>query len=188
MAQPVPEGTHTLTPHLVVRGAARAIDFYKRAFGATEILRMPGPGALLMHAELQIGDSRVYLADEMPGMSARSPRSLGGSAVTLHLYVPDCDAVFASAVSAGASVIMPVQDAFWGDRYGQVDDPFGHRWSIATHKQDLSAAELERRAADYMARLPAPERSIRSAARTRRRRPGRRTTRSARREAKTRKR
>ncbi|HJT78638.1 MAG TPA: VOC family protein [Gemmataceae bacterium] len=141
----VPEGYHTLTPHLVVRGAAAAIDFYKQAFGATEICRHVGPdGQSLMHAQLRIGDSLLFLADEFP--QCRSPQALGGSPVTLALYVEDCDAVFKRAVAAGATVRMPLADMFWGDRYGCLIDPFGHVWSVATHKEDVPPEELARRA------------------------------------------
>ena len=123
----VPERYHTITPHLVVRGAGRAIDFYKRAFGAEELSRSPGPGGLLMHAELKIGDSVVMLCDEFPQMERWvSPESLKGTTTAMHLYVEDADAVFTRAVAAGAKVSMPLMDAFWGDRYGKLTDPFGH--------------------------------------------------------------
>ncbi len=144
-ARVIPQGLHTLTPHLVVRGGAAAIDFYKNAFGATEIARHVGPdGRSLMHARLRIGDSALFLADEFP--QCASPQTLGGSPVTLALYVEDCDAVFNRAIAAGATVRMPLADMFWGDRYGCLIDPFGHVWSIATHKEDVSAEELVRRA------------------------------------------
>jgi PhnB protein len=150
----VPDGFHTVTPHLVVRDANRAIEFYKQAFGAKELSRMPGPdGKSLMHAELQIGDSRVMLVDEFPGMGALSPLSVGGTSVTIHLYVNDVDVVTQRAISAGATVKMPVADMFWGDRYGVVSDPFGHQWSIATHKQDLTPAEMQQAAAKAMAQM-----------------------------------
>lgn len=145
MVNPVPEGTHTVTPHLIVRGGDRAIDFYKRAFGAKELMRMPDPQGKLMHAELQIGDSRVYLADEFPAWGSLSPLALKGSPVVIHLYVEDADAVFQRALSAGAKVRQPLADAFWGDRYGQVADPFGHFWSVATHKEDLTPEEMMKR-------------------------------------------
>ena len=151
-AKPIPEGFHTLTPHLVVVDAAAAIEFYKRAFGGKERMRMPGPGGKLMHAEIQIGDSIFMLNDEFPEMGARSPISLGGSPVTLMLYVPNVDQSFAQAVSAGATAVMPVADQFWGDRYGMVKDPFGHQWAIATHKEDLTPAQIaERHAAAFAA-------------------------------------
>jgi uncharacterized glyoxalase superfamily protein PhnB len=143
---PVPEGFHTITPHLVVDGAAAAIEFYQKAFGAKENARMPSPDGKIMHAEIAIGDSLLMLNDEFPDWGKRGPRSLGGSAVTIHLYVEDADAVMQRAIQAGAKVTMPLQDMFWGDRYGQVEDPYGHRWSIATHKEDVSFGEMERRA------------------------------------------
>ena len=145
-AKPVPEGFHTLTPHLVIEGAAQAIAFYEKAFGAKEIARMPAPdGERLMHAEIVIGDSHVMIADDFPefcGGTSRSPRKLGGSPVTLHLYVPDVDAALKRAVAAGAKETMPATDMFWGDRYGKVEDPFGHDWSIATHTADLTPEEM----------------------------------------------
>jgi len=155
MAQPIPEGTHSVTPHLVVNGGARAIDFYTAAFGAVEHSRMPLPGGKVAHAELQIGDSVIYLADEFPG-GARSPLSLKGSPVVIHLYVKDADAAFNRAVKAGAKVKMPPMDMFWGDRYGQVTDPFGHVWSIATHKEDVSPEEMAKRAVAAMASMSPP--------------------------------
>lgn len=159
MAQAIPEGTHSVTPHLVVKGGARAIDFYTAAFGAVEHSRMPLPGGKVAHAELQIGDSLIYLADEFPGGSP-SPLSLKGSPVVIHLYVEDADAAFNRAVKAGAKVKMPPMDMFWGDRYGQVTDPFGHVWSIATHREDVSPEEVARRAETAMASMsphPAPK-------------------------------
>ena len=144
----VPEGFHTVTPHLEVRGAAKAIEFYKKAFGATEIFRNYGPdGKAIMHAQLRIGDSPVLLHDEFQEAGVSSPHALEGSPVTLHLYVEDADAVFRQAVAAGATVDMPIQDMFWGDRYGQLTDPFGHVWSIGTHKEDVSVEEAKRRMA-----------------------------------------
>ena len=140
--RPVPEGMHTITPHLVCAGAADAIEFYKKAFGATEMLRMPGPGGKLMHAMVQIGDSPLMLVDESPEWGSKSPKTLNGTAVTIHLQVPDSDALFARAVDAGATVVMPMADMFWGDRYGIVTDPFGHSWSIATHVKDLTPEEI----------------------------------------------
>jgi uncharacterized glyoxalase superfamily protein PhnB len=146
-AKPIPEGHHTLTPHIVVRGAAQAIEFYKKAFGAVEIRRAPMPdGKTLMHADLKIGDSHLLLADEMPGMGGcHAPREPGAVSCTLHLFVEDVDSVFERAVAAGAKVTMPLADQFWGDRYGQLTDPFGHRWSVATHKEDLTPAEMKKR-------------------------------------------
>ena len=145
----IPEGYHTLTPTLVVNGAAEAIEFYKRAFGAVELFRMPAPdGQKLWHAELQIGDSRIMLSDEFSEMcGSRSPQTLGGSPVGIHLYVEDADAAVQRAVDAGATVVMPLTDMFWGDRFGGIVDPFGHRWSIATHVEDVSEEEMARRAA-----------------------------------------
>lgn len=145
--KPIPEGHHTLTPHLVVKGASQAIEFYKRAFGAEEIVRMPGPdGKSVMHAELKIGDSRLWLVDEFPAMGSLGPHGIGGTPVTIHVYVEDADAIFNQAVAAGAEVRMPIEDAFWGDRYGLIVDPFGHKWSVATHKEDLTPEELAKRA------------------------------------------
>lgn len=142
----IPSGYHTLTPYLVVNGAARAIEFYTQVFGATEVLRMPDPGGRIMHAEIQIGDSRVMLADEFPEWDARGPQSIGGTPVGLALYFPDCDAVVARAVAAGATLQRPVQDQFYGDRSGTLIDPFGHKWTVATHKEDVSPEELQKRA------------------------------------------
>jgi len=144
--KPIPEGFHTLTPHLVVKGAGKAIDFYKKAFSAEEIRRVPGPdGKSIMHAELKIGNSRLMLVDEFPEMNARGPESIGGSPVTIHMFVEDADAVFNQAVNAGAQVRMPLADMFWGDRYGVLADPFGHLWSVATHKEDLTPEEIGKR-------------------------------------------
>jgi PhnB protein len=143
--KPIPAGYHTATPYLVVNDGARAIDFYKRAFGATEKMRMDGPQGKIGHAELQIGDSMIMLADEFPGCANRSPQSLGGSAVGIFLYVPDVDKAFQKAVDAGAKVEMALEDQFWGDRYGKLTDPFGHSWSMATHKEDVAPAEMKKR-------------------------------------------
>lgn len=140
--KPIPDGMHTLTPHLVCAGAAEAIEFYKKAFNAVELRRMDGPQGKLIHAEVRIGDSVLMLVDEFPEMGAKGPKSMEGSPVTLHLYVEDADATAAQAVAAGARVTMPVDEAFWGDRYGQLEDPFGHRWSVATHVRDLSPQEI----------------------------------------------
>jgi uncharacterized glyoxalase superfamily protein PhnB len=140
--QAIPEGMHSLTPHLVCRDAAAAIDFYNRAFGAIEQFRLPAPDGKIMHACVLIGDSQLFLFDEMPAMGALGPQALKGSPVTIHLQVEDADAVFARAVQAGASVAMPLADMFWGDRYGQMIDPFGHRWSIATHMREVSREEM----------------------------------------------
>jgi PhnB protein len=143
LVNPIPEGMHTVTPHLVCAGAGAAIDFYKKAFGATETSRMPGPGGKLMHASIRIGDSAVMLVDEMPEWGSLGPKALKGSPVVIHLYVDDVDAFTARAVAAGAKVTMPVADMFWGDRYGQLEDPFGHRWSVATHVRDVSPADMQ---------------------------------------------
>jgi len=140
--KPIPDGMHTITPHLVCDGAAAAIEFYKNAFGAVELARMPGPGGKLMHAAVRIGDSPLMLVDEFPDYGVVSPKKLGGSPVTIHLYVADVDSFFARAVAAGAAVKMPVQDMFWGDRYGQLTDPFGHIWSVATHIRDMSPEDI----------------------------------------------
>ena len=145
--KPIPEGYHTATPYLIVKDAARAIEFYKKAFGATELMRMPGPGGKIGHAEIKIGDSPIMLADEVPGMGFRSPESLGGSPISILLYVEDVDAVFSEALAAGAKVQRPVADQFYGDRTGGVTDPFGHVWYIATHKEDVSPEEMKKRAA-----------------------------------------
>jgi uncharacterized glyoxalase superfamily protein PhnB len=128
---------HSVTPHLVCEGAAAAIDFYKKAFGAEEVARLPGPDGKLMHASIRIGDSAILLNDDFPEYGSRGPKALKGSPVTIHLYVKDVDAVVARAVKAGAKVTMPVADQFWGDRYGMLEDPFGHRWSVATHVKDI---------------------------------------------------
>ena len=150
-APPVPERFHTITPHLVVRNATDAVEFYKKAFGAEEIARMPRPdGKGVMHCELKIGDSLIMLCDEMPQMERwLSPQSLNGTTVAVHLYVNEVDAVFDKAVRAGATVSMPVMDAFWGDRYGKVTDPFGHEWSIATHMKDLTPEEMQKGAEEF---------------------------------------
>jgi PhnB protein len=149
---PIPPGSHTVTPSLIVKDGMKAIEFYKTAFGATELGTSLGPdGKSVMHAELQIGDSKIYLGDEMPDMGAVSPQTLGGSPVSLNLYVEDCDAVIAKAVAAGAKVTMPAGDMFWGDRYGKFTDPFGHNWGVATHIEDVSKEEMDRRMMDWFA-------------------------------------
>jgi len=140
----IPQGMHSVTPHLICAGAAKAIEFYKAAFGATEEARLPGPDGRLMHASVKIGDSQVMLVDEMPEWGALGPKSLKGSPVTIHLYVDDVDAVVARAVKAGAKVTMPVAEQFWGDRYGKLEDPFGHHWSVATHVRDVSMEEAQK--------------------------------------------
>ncbi len=134
---------HTVTPHIVCAGVAEAIEFYKKAFNAVELLRLPGPDGKLIHACIQIGDSAVMLADEMPDWGSLGPKSLKGTPVTIHLQVDDVDAAFAQAVGAGATIKMPVADMFWGDRYGILEDPFGHQWSVATHIRDVGLEELQ---------------------------------------------
>ena len=138
----IPDGMHSLTPHLVCRGAAAAIDFYGRAFGAIERFRLPAPNGKIVHACVQIGDSQLFLVDEMPEHGAHGPQTLKVTPVTIHLQVEDADAAFARAMRAGAMVTMPLADMFWGDRYGQVVDPFGHHWSIATHLREVSREEM----------------------------------------------
>jgi len=145
--KPIPDGYHSLTPYLIVDGAARAIEFYKEAFGATEMMRMDEPGGKVGHAELKIGDSVIMLADEFPDMGRRGPQSIGGTPVSFMLYVEDVDAVVSRAVAAGGKLVRPIKDQFYGDRTGGVDDPFGHSWYIATHIEDVSPEEMERRAA-----------------------------------------
>jgi len=145
-----------LAPHITCRDAAKAIEFYKKAFGAVELMRLPGPDGKLMHAAVQINGAMVMLNDEMPAYGALSPLSLKGTAVTLHLNVPDVDAWFARAVKAGATATMPVADMFWGDRYGIVTDPFGHAWSIATHQKDMSVGEIQE-ALKAMGNQPCPD-------------------------------
>jgi PhnB protein len=152
-AQPIPQGYHSVTPYLTVKDAAKAIDFYQRAFGAKEVMRMNGPEGKITHAELKIGDSMIMLADEMPGNNAKSPQSLSGTTVGIFLYTDDVDHVFRQAVSAGAKVEMPLDDMFWGDRYGKVNDPFGHSWSLATHKEDVAPEEMKKRAKEAMAKM-----------------------------------
>lgn len=141
--KPIPEGMHTVTPHLVCAGAAEAIDFYKKAFSAKEVSRMPGPDGKLMHAQITIGDSALMLTDEAPQWKSFGPLHLKGTSVTIHLYVPDVDASYKQAIAAGATSRMEPADMFWGDRYAQVSDPFGHQWSIATHKRDMTPAQMD---------------------------------------------
>ncbi len=141
----IPEGFHTVSPYLMVRGAAEAIDFYQRAFGAQERYRMAGPDGSVMHAEIQVGDSVIMLADENPQATARPPQALGGTSVNIFLYVEKVDEVFEQAVEAGAKPQAPPEDQFWGDRYGKLTDPFGHEWSIATHIADVSPEEMQKR-------------------------------------------
>jgi PhnB protein len=147
--KPVPDGYHTATPALVVDDAARALEFYAKAFGAKERMRSHGPGGKIIHAEFQIGDSVVMLTDEMPEMGSRSPKHVDGSPGGIWLYVPDVDAVYRAATGAGAKSLIAPMDMFWGDRHARVRDPFGHEWSIATHTEDVPPAELEKRAKEF---------------------------------------
>jgi PhnB protein len=148
--KPVPEGYHSLTPYLFIKGAADAIEFYKTVFGAKERMRMPGPDGRIMHAELQIGDSIIMLSDENPKMGANSPQSVGGASTGLNVYVADVDAVVAKAVELGAKLVRPVKDQFYGDRSGGIIDPFGHIWSVATHVEDVAPEEMQKRVAAVM--------------------------------------
>jgi PhnB protein len=150
MAKPIPDGYPRVTPYLIVDGADAAIEFYRSVLGATERMRMPAPEDKVGHAELQIGDSVIMLADEFPDMDARGPRTVGGTPVTLHVYVEDVDGVFDRAVQAGDKALSPVEDRFYGDRSGQFEDPFGHRWSVATHVEDVPPHEMAERAAAAM--------------------------------------
>jgi PhnB protein len=152
--KPVPDGYHTLTPFLTVRDAARAIEFYKKAFGAEERGAAKSPDGKIMHAELKIGDSIIMLSDEFPEFGALSPQSSGGAGMGLHIYLDGVDAAFDRAVKAGAQVEMPVSDQFWGDRYGKLKDPFGHKWSIATHIKDMSADEMKKSMDEAMSKMP----------------------------------
>jgi len=146
----IPKGYNTITPYLVIKGAAKAIDYYKKVFGATVVVRMDGPDGRVGHAELQIGDSRIMLADENPQMGYRSAESIGASPVSLYVYLPDCDKVVATAAADGAKILKPVADQFYGDRSGFIQDPFGHLWGVATHKEDLSPKEMDERARKAM--------------------------------------
>ena len=150
--KPIPEGYHNVTPYLIVDGGAKALDFYKRVFGAVERMRMPGPGEKVGHAEISIGESVIMLADEHPEMGARGPGAFGGSPVSLVLYVVDVDATVRTAVAAGATLLRPVEDKFYGDRSGTIEDPFGHHWHVSTHKEDVPPDEMARRAAAAAAR------------------------------------
>jgi PhnB protein len=148
---PVPPGYHTVTPYLVVRNGGKALDYYKEAFGASGVNRMDGPDGRIMHAEFKIGDSIVMLSEEMG--PNRSPESLGGSPVSIFLYVEDVDSVFNQAVKAGAKADMPPQDMFWGDRFGKLTDPFGHKWALATHIEDVAPEQMGKRAQEAMAQM-----------------------------------
>ena len=141
--KPIPEGFTSITPHLVVRGAAEAIEFYEKAFGAEELVRLPSPcGKFIMHSTLRIGNSMIMLVDEFPDMGCISPQSINGTPVTVHLYVEDADAVYTKAVAEGAKETMPLENTFWGDRYGKLEDPYGHSWSVATHLEDLTPEQI----------------------------------------------
>ena len=153
--QPIPDGYHTVTPYLIVDDAARALEFYKEAFGATELMRLDGPGGTIMHAEIKIGDSPVMLADEMPEMNYRGPKALGGTPLSLMFYVEDVDARFEQALAAGAVERRPLADQFYGDRCGTLEDPFGHHWTLATHIEDVTPEEMEKRFAEMMKAQPA---------------------------------
>ena len=153
--RPVPKGYHTVSPALCVQGADAFIKFCKKAFGAKEIMRMTGPGGSVMHAEIEIGDSRLMVGDENPQWGNKSAKTLSGTPVTLHIYVPDCDAVVAKAVKAGATVGMPLADQFWGDRYGSVVDPFGNVWGVGTHIEDVDDKEIKKRSAKFMKEMAA---------------------------------
>jgi PhnB protein len=149
--RPIPEGYHSISPAITCKNAAQGIDFYKKAFGATEMNRMDGPGGMVMHAELRIGDSVIFVSDEFPGMSA-APTPGATPSSYLFLYTEDCDATFNRAIAAGATASMPIADMFWGDRYGKLTDPFGHCWGVATHVEDVSPEEIERRSAEWTAK------------------------------------
>jgi PhnB protein len=146
---PIPEGYHSVTPYLIINGAAAAIDFYKRAFGATELMRMPTPEGKVAHAEIRIGDSAIMLADESPEMGHRSPKALGGAGVSLMIYLDDVDETFKRAIANGAKELQPLKNQFYGDRSGTLQDPYGHVWTIATHVEDVPPDEMERRMKEY---------------------------------------
>jgi PhnB protein len=152
--KPIPDGYHTATPYLIVQNASKAIDYYKKAFGATELMRMPGPGGKIVHAELKVGDSPIMLSDEHPEMGHRSAQTLGGTPVGIMLYVNDVDAVFKQAISAGGTVQRAVEDQFYGDRSGTLVDPFGLNWTVATHKEDVPPQEMEKRMQEFMKKQP----------------------------------
>ena len=154
--QPIPAGYHSVTPYLSIRGAAQAIDFYRKAFGAKEVMRMPGPGGSVGHAEITIGDSKIMLADEYEAIGFLSPKARGGTTVTIHVYVKDVDGVVAQAQAAGAKMTRPIEDMFYGDRTGSLEDPFGHVWHIATRKKNLSLAQLKRGAAEMAKKTETP--------------------------------
>ena len=149
--KPIPEGYHSVTPYLIIKGATEAIEYYKRAFGAIELMRMPAPGGKIGHAEIKIGDSPIMLADEFAEIGYKSPQTLRGSPVSIMIYVEDVDTIFGQAIAAGGKEQRPVKDQFYGDRMGTLEDPFGHVWHVATHKEDVPAEEMERRASAYTA-------------------------------------
>ena len=148
--KPIPEGYHSVTPYMIVKSAAQALDYYKKALGAIEVMRLADPSGKVMHAEMKIGNSIVMLADEFPEMGAKSPQTIGGSPVGICLYVPNVDQLFKQAIAAGAKEERPVKDQFYGDRSGTLRDPFGHQWTIATHTEDLTPEEIGKRAEEYM--------------------------------------
>ena len=156
MVKAIPDGYHSVTPYLILNAAGDAIDFYKKALGAAEVMRMDDPSGRIHHAEISIGGSRIMLADEHPEIQALSPKTIGGSPVSIHLYVDDVDAAIARAVAAGAKLIRPVADQFYGDRVGGIEDPFGYRWFIATHKEDVSPEEMKKRGEEAMKNMPQP--------------------------------
>ena len=160
-SKPIPPGFRSVTPYLTLNNASRALDFYKRAFGAQEVMRMDAPGGKIAHAEIKIGDSLIMLADEMPGGGCQSPQSLGGTTAGIFLYVDNVDTIFNQAVSAGAQAESQPADMFWGDRYGRLKDPFGHSWSVATHVEDIAPAEMAKRMKDAMAKMPQQAQSAR---------------------------
>jgi len=154
MVKPIPEGYHSVTPTLTISGASDAIEFYKKAFDAKEIYRFPGPdGKSIMHAEIRIGDSAIMLCDEMPEMGCLSPKSTGGPSGSIYLYVNDVDSVFHKAVSAGATPLMPLMDGFWGDRIGSLSDPFGHRWTVATRRKEMTVEEIQKAGSEFIKSL-----------------------------------
>jgi PhnB protein len=153
--KPIPDGYHSVTPYLIVNDGGRAIDYYKKAFGAEELFRMDAPGGKIGHAEVKIGNSPIMLSDENPQWGAKSPKALGGSPVHLMIYVTDCDSVFKQALAAGGTEVQPMKDQFYGDRSGTLTDPFGHSWTIATHKEDIAPDEMQRRAEAAMKEMGA---------------------------------
>jgi len=155
MPTPIPAGYHTVTPALVVNNCVQALEFYKKAFGAQELSRLTAPDGKIAHAEIKIGDSIIFLSDEMSMGAARSPQSLGGTTASLNIYTPDVDAAFERAVKAGAQAKMPPADMFWGDRYGQLTDPYGQVWALLTHKEDLTPQQIEQRTKEFYAKMRA---------------------------------